>query len=131
MDSATSAERDNETVSCTFRYRPQGNDENQGLRPKYLGNMPRVSRLMALAIRFDLLVRGGVVENYAELAQLGHVSRPRITQIMNLLNLSPEIQEEILFLPVTISGRDTVCERHLRPICVVLNGRSSERCGPS
>ena len=118
---ATSAEKENITVSCTFKYRPQGTNESQGVRPKYLGNIPRVSRLMALAIRFDRLVRDGVVEDYAELAQLGHVSRPRITQIMNLLNLSPEIQEEILSLPATISGRDGVCERHLRPICAVSN----------
>jgi hypothetical protein len=53
---------------------------------------------MALAIHFDGLIRDGVVKNYAELARLGGVSRARITQIMNLLNLPPWKQEEILFL---------------------------------
>ena len=54
---------------------------------------------MALAIRFDQLIRDGVLADQAEIAKLGRVSRARLTQIMNLLNLAPSIQEEILFLP--------------------------------
>ena len=65
------------------------------------GRVPWVSKLMALAIRFDGLVRDGVVTDQAELARLGHVSRARVTQIMNLLHLAPDIQEEVLFLPRT------------------------------
>lgn len=60
--------------------------------------IPRISRLMALAIHFDGLIRQGVVRDYADLARLGSVSRARITQIMNLLNLPPWEQEELLFL---------------------------------
>jgi len=60
--------------------------------------IPRVSRLMALAIHFDGLIRQGLVKDYADLARLGGVSRARITQIMNLLNLPPTEQEELLFL---------------------------------
>ena len=40
-----------------------------------------------------------MVKDYAELARPGRVSRARMTQIMNLLMLAPDIQEEILFLP--------------------------------
>ena len=80
------------------------------------GRVPRVARLMALAIRFDQLIRDGVVSDQADLARIGHVSRARLTQIMNLLNLAPGIQEEILFLPPTARGRDSVTERELRPI---------------
>jgi recombinase len=58
---------------------------------------PRITRLMALAVKFEGLIQQGVVKDYAELARLGQVSRARITQIMNLLNLAPDIQEEILF----------------------------------
>ena len=83
------------------------------------GRVPRVSRLMALAIRFDQLIRDGVVKDQAELARLGHVSRARLTQIMNLLNLAPDIQEEILFLLATERGRDVMTERQLRPIADV------------
>lgn len=84
--------------------------------PLPLGRIPRVSRLMALAIRFDKLIRDGAVADQAELARLGYVSRARMTQIMNLLNLASEIQEQILFLPRVEHGRDPVTERDLRPI---------------
>ena len=80
------------------------------------GNVPRVARLLALAHHFDGLLREGVVESYSELAALTHVSRARITQIMNLLLLAPDIQEEILHLPRAVVGRDPIRETHLRPI---------------
>lgn len=80
------------------------------------GRIPRVARLMALAIRFDQLIREGVVTDQAELARLGHVSRGRVTQIMDLLTLAPEVQEALLFLPVAIRGRQVVTERSLRTI---------------
>ena len=59
---------------------------------------------MALAIRFDGLIRDGVVADQAELARLGHVTRARVTQIMNLLQLAPDIQEALLFLPRVEQG---------------------------
>ena len=80
------------------------------------GRVPRVARLMALAIHFDQLLRDGVVADQAELARLGHVSRARLTQIMNLLNLAPDIQVALLHLPRSAAGREEVSERHLRPI---------------
>jgi len=92
--------------------------QDEGHTPAAPGRVPRVSRLMALAIHFDQLIREGVVADQAELAHLGHVSRARLTQIMNLLNLAPEIQEEVLFLPSTEKGRDPISERHLRPIAL-------------
>ena len=87
------------------------------------GTIPRISRLMALAIRFDQLIREGVVADQAELARLGDVTRARLTQIMNLLNLAPDIQEEIMFLPRTGRGRDPITEKHLRPVAAVLDWR--------
>jgi hypothetical protein len=48
---------------------------------------------MALAHHLERLVVPGMVKDYVELARLGQVSRARITQIMNLLLLAPEIQE--------------------------------------
>ena len=60
--------------------------------------VPRVSRLMALASRLESLLHDGNVKDYADLARLGGVSRARITQIMNLRNLAPAIQEQLLFL---------------------------------
>lgn len=80
------------------------------------GRVPRVARLMALAIRFDGLVREGAVSTQADLAAVGHVTRARVTQIMNLLHLAPDLQEAILFMPPVARGRDPVTEHELRPI---------------
>ena len=92
-----------------------------------VGRIPRVARLLALAIRFEELVTGGVVKNYAELARLGYVSRARVTQIMNLLQLAPQIQEEVLFLPAQSSGRDTITERALRSLVAEPDWRVQRR----
>ena len=81
--------------------------------------VPRVSRLMALAIRLDGLLRVGAVGNHADLAVLGHVSRARISQILNLLNLAPDIQEAILFLPRTLRSRDPIHLRQLQSVAAI------------
>ena len=92
-----------------------------------VGRLPRITRLMALAIRFDGLVQNGEVTDYAELARLGHVSRARVTQIMNLLMLAPDIQEEILHLPRVTGGRDPIHLRQLQPIALVPDWRKQRR----
>jgi hypothetical protein len=84
--------------------------------PAPKGRVPKISRLMALAIRFQGMLDRGEVKDYAELARLGHVSRARVTQIMNLLNLAPDLQEAILFLPAVEHGRDPVKEWQVRPV---------------
>jgi len=80
------------------------------------GRIPRVSRLMALALKFDDLLASGAVRDQAELAELAHVSRARVTQIMNLLHLGADIQEKILFLPPVARGHDLITEREVRAI---------------
>jgi hypothetical protein len=110
------------SFEVTFDFRPRKGRKNRGPNPADIhgiletGNVPRVSRLMALAIRFDGLIRHGQIRGFADLARLGYVSRARITQIMNLLNLSPDIQENILFLPKTTKDRDPIREKNLRAI---------------
>ncbi len=91
------------------------------------GRLPRVTKLMALAIRLDQLIRDGHVTDQAELARLSHVSRARLTQIMNLLQLAPDIQEAVLNLPRTESGRDAVTERDLRPIAGMVSWSKQRR----
>jgi len=91
------------------------------------GNLPRVTRLMALAIRFDQLIRAGEVRDLADIARLGHVTRARVTQIMNLLHLAPDIQEAVLALPRVEQGRDPITERDLRPIAAIVDWRKQRR----
>ena len=80
------------------------------------GRVPRVARLLALAHRFRELIETGEVRDYAEVARLAGVSRTRVSQVMALLNLAPDIQEEILGMPRVLGGRDWVTEVDLRGI---------------
>ena len=76
--------------------------------------LPRITKMMALAIRLDHLIKSGQVTDQAELARVGHVSRARLTQIMNLLYLAPDIQEELLYL--SDSKKHVYLERLVRII---------------
>ena len=69
------------------------------------GRLPRITRYMALAIYYEDLIRQGHVHDYAEIAALGHVTRARVTQIMNLRLLAHTIQEQLLNLSRIVSGR--------------------------
>ena len=91
------------------------------------GRVPRVTKLMALALRLDDLVQSGAVASYAELARLGHVTRARVCQIMNLVYLAPDLQEALLFLPRTESGRDRVILADLQPIASTPDWRRQRR----
>ncbi len=85
-------------------------------RPK--GRLPRITRYMALAIYYEDLIRKGHVHDYAEIATLGHVTRARVTQIMNLRLLAPNLQERLLNLPRIKHGHDGLCLRDLQQISV-------------
>jgi hypothetical protein len=104
LDFCTGRKGHRETKVSSLDPKPPG-DEATG-RP-----IPRIARLMALAIRFEGwcgLKRSGIMRNW----RLGRVTRARMTQITKLLNLAPDIQERILFLPPP-SGLN---ERNLRPV---------------
>ena len=105
-------------VEVTLPVRPRRQESRKGgpdpvsdagSRPR----IPRITRLMALAIKFQDMVDRGEVRDYADLARLGYVSRARLTQIMNLLLLAPDIQEQLL-LPESPTAN--VREPHLRRI---------------
>ena len=85
--------------------------------PTTQGRIPRVAKLMALAIRCDQLIRSGAVPDATALASLAHVSQPRMTQILNLTLLAPDIQEALLCLPPVAPGADTIHEKSLRAVC--------------
>jgi hypothetical protein len=59
------------------------------------GAVPRIARLMAIAIVVDEMVRAGET-TYAEVARAAGVSRARVTQVMRLLDLAPETQRKLL-----------------------------------
>jgi len=90
-------------------------------------HIPHISKLMAIAIRYDKLLRDGTVADTVELAELCHVSQPRITQILNLNHLAPDIQEELLHLPHVTTGRDPIHEKLLRPITAEISWKKQRR----
>jgi DNA invertase Pin-like site-specific DNA recombinase len=83
------------------------------------GRLPRVSRWMALALHFDGLLREGAIGDQSELASLGRVSPARVSQILNLLHLAPDIQEQLLFLPPIHGGRDPILLHQLQPLAAL------------
>jgi hypothetical protein len=85
--------------------------------PRPAGNVPRIARLVALAHRFAAELRSATAASMAELAAQRGITRARMTQIMNLLLLAPDIQEELLFLPPTVRGCDQVTLRTMGYVC--------------
>lgn len=83
------------------------------------GRLPRITRYMALAIYYEDLIRKGHVHDYAEIATLGHVTRARVTQIMNLRLLAPDIQEWLMDQPRLMDGRDRVNLKQLQAISIL------------
>lgn len=115
------------TLISKFHITPQKRGRKQ-LRPgarsdQPTGHVPRISRLMALAIRCQELIRTGVVPDQSSLAGKGQITTARMTQIMSLLNLAPDIQEQLLLLPRTELGRDVLKEADIRPIANTLDWR--------
>jgi hypothetical protein len=94
--------------------------EGKAPQPKRppIGRLPRITRYMALAIYYEDLIRKGHVHDYAEIATLGHVTRARVTQIMNLRLLAPNIQEELITQDRVINGRDSLSLRQLQTIAL-------------
>ncbi len=104
-------------VETTLPTRPRRHESGKGGQPDSVSDagrrshIPRITRLMALAIKFQEMVERGEVRDYADLARLGYVTRARITQIMNLLNLAPDIQQALLDGEggLRLTERDTRC----------------------
>jgi hypothetical protein len=115
-----------------FQARPRGRKElRPGREPAAPAELPapvpRLARLMALAIRCEGLIRAGDIQDHAELARLAHVSRARIGQIMALLHLAPDIQEKILFFEGRSRGRGLILLAQLQPIAAIADWAKQRR----
>lgn len=74
---------------------------------------PRIAQVVSLAIHFQNILDCGEVQNHADLARLGCISRERMGQIMMLAWLAPDIQQDVLNLPETPGCRFLVSENSL------------------
>jgi hypothetical protein len=102
----TISRRRDATKAVGFVSQPK---QKEKLRPL------RVARMLALAHECEALITAGVVADRAELAAVLGFTRARVTQLMDLTLLTPDIQEEILVAEVE-PGRDAVSEHALRAI---------------
>ena len=80
------------------------------------GRLPRITQVLAMALQFQEMINRGEIRRHADLARLGCVSRERISQMMVLTWLAPDIQEAILRLPQLPGGRFPVSEGALRRV---------------
>ena len=69
---------------------------------------------MALALKLEGVQRQHPELSNQDLARLGHVSASRLTQILNLLHLAPDLQERLLWLEPNRKGRERLHEKALR-----------------
>ena len=83
--------------------------------PPTIPTTPRVVELLRKAIEWQALLESGEATSQAELARREGLTRARVTQVMGLLRLAPEIQQHILSMPDMV-GRPSITERALRRV---------------
>jgi hypothetical protein len=114
-----------QAVEIRFSLHPApdgANPEGKQARPVIeTGRLPRITQVVALALHFQEMLRRGEAKDYADLARLGAVTRERMSQIMKLQWLAPDIQQDILYLPPAPAGRYPISETAIRKIANVLS----------
>ena len=120
------------TKQIHFSIRSRGRKEvTEGSRPAAsrpsVGRVPRLMRLMALAIHLDDLIARGAINDQAEAAAMGHVTRARMTQLLGLMRLAPDVRLAIMQLPHTKAGRDPISERHVRALTLMVDWDDQRR----
>lgn len=96
---------------------PRGNS-----KPAKEPKTPRVVELLRKATEWRALLESGQIANQAEIARREGLTRARVTQIMGMLRLAPEIQKQIRSMPDSV-GRPRVTERMLRHVEKVADSR--------
>jgi len=76
---------------------------------------PHVVVLLQKALEWQRQLDAGEVSAKAEIARREGISRARVTQIMAMLQLAPEIQQHVLSMPDALQA-SAITERALRPI---------------
>jgi hypothetical protein len=86
---------------------------------RHYGRLPRITQVLALAIHFEEIIARGDAKDYADIARLSCLSRERVSQIVRLVYLAPDIQVELLYLPPS-SQRFPISETSVRKIASLL-----------
>ena len=83
--------------------------------PEPVRRPARVAIMLALAHKIQEAIDREVVRDRAEVARRLGITRARVTQLLDLTLLAPEIQEEILFAEA-VDGVEPISERAIRNI---------------
>jgi len=89
-------------------------------KPPKSPQTPKVVKFLRTAKEWQRQLDAGEIGNQAAIARREGITRARVTQILGLIRLSPEIQEHILSLP-EMAHRPVITERALRPIALLEN----------
>ena len=118
----------NSAAEIQFRLHSTKRSEGERGRSDSLdsgeGRVPRVTQVMALAIQFQDMIQRGEARDYADLARLGCLTRERMSQIMELIWLAPDIQKELLECKPTHTTRFPISEVAVRRIAAELEWES-------
>ena len=101
--------------------RPHDANSDSANKTKPPARIPRIARLMALAIHYQEMLRTGEANDMIELSRRAKVSQPRMSQIMALNLLAPDIQTALLDLPPQSKGKPFLHEKRIRPITAMLD----------
>jgi len=110
------------SLEVQFQLKPRLVVRSDGLKAADIGSGRRapVTMALALAIHFDDLMRQGEAANYSDVARLSCLSRERVSQIMRLNYLAPDIQVELLYLPALPTGKYPISEAATRGVANLL-----------
>lgn len=75
----------------------------------------RIAVMLALAHAIEDAIQRGVVRDRAEVARRLGLTRARVTQLLDLTLLAPDIQAELLALE-SVNGVEPICEFRLRAV---------------
>ncbi len=115
------------TLEIQFQLRATQPLTPEPAAPPSAGRLPQIARLLALAIHFDNMIRQGDAKDYADIGRLTCLCRERVSQIMCLTYLAPDIQMELLYLPPVPAGRHPISETTARKIAKLLSWDDQRR----
>lgn len=88
------------------------------LKPPKEPKTPRVVELLRKAIEWQTLLESGRIASQADIARRKGITRARVSQVMRMLRLAPQIQEQILTMSHGIC-RPSISGRLLRPVTAI------------
>jgi hypothetical protein len=98
-----------------------------GSPPSTNGRLPQLTRVLTLAIHFEAMIQRGDARDFADVARQSCLCRERVSQIMRLLYLAPDIQMELLYFPPIPSGRFPISETAVRRVANLLSWADQRR----